>query len=363
MHSIQLNVSCEGPLVLNDNAFELCRDFLPPDGVRFFTQMSLYGDYLANIAKKPEYKSADVVKLILPFLKGAGLTTEKMAKYSQEHLSLAPKAEATYRFLHTLNVPIFAISSSYRPFAAAVAARLGFAPERLFCTEVDLDGFELAETEAEELRSLLGKITAAPAIELPPAAKTMEDLAPEVQKTLGLLDSIFVDAIPKMKIGRMYREINTMGGPEKAQAVEDSLAQSGLTITNLLYVGDNRTDVPAMEKVRSGGGVALSFNGDRHAVRAADIIVVADTTWPVALLVAVFLQWGKEGVVELAQSTRPGASKYLAIPESMIDSIMMGLQEGKTFNIYHPSTSRREDVIADSTAMHRRLRGEAIAAG
>jgi energy-converting hydrogenase A subunit R len=363
MQSIQLNIACEGPLALNNNVFDLCRDFLPPDGVRFYTQMSHYGDYLANLAKKPEYKSGDVVKLILPFFKAAGLTTEKMAKYSQEHLSLAPKAEATYRFLHTLNVPIFAISSSYRPFAAAVGDRLGFAPERLFCTEVDLDSYDLAETEAEELRSLLEKISAAPAIELSPAAKTMQDLAPEVQEALGLLDSIFVDTIPKMNIGRMYREIKVMDGPEKAQAVEASLAQTGLTMANLLYVGDNRTDVPAMEKVRSGGGVALSFNGDRHAVRAADIIVVADTTWPVALLLAVFLQWGKEGVVELAQSTRPGASKYLAIPESMIDAIMMGLELGKTFNLYHPGTSRREEVIADSAAMHRRLRGEAIAAG
>jgi energy-converting hydrogenase A subunit R len=363
MQSIQLNIACEGPMALNNNAFELCRDFLLPDGVRFFTQMSRYGDYLANLAKKPGYKSGDVAKLILPFLKGAGLTAEKMAKYSEEHLSLVRKAEETYRFLHTLNVPIFAISSSYRPFAAAVAARLGFVPERLFCTEVDLDSYELAEAEAEELRSLLGKITAAPAIELAPEAKALQDLAPEVQETLELFDTIFVDTIPRMNIGRMYQEISTMGGPEKAQAVEDSLAKSGLTMANLLYVGDNRTDVPAMEKVRSGGGVALSFNGDRHAVRAADIIVVADTAWPVALLFAVFLQWGKEGVEELAQSTQPGASKYLAIPESMIDTIMMGLQEGKTFNLYHPQTSRREDAINDSTAMHRRLRGDAIAAG
>jgi energy-converting hydrogenase A subunit R len=363
MPSIQLNIACEGPLALNNNAFELCRDFLPPDGVRFFTQMSQYGDYLANLAKKPEYKSADIVKLILPFLKGAGLTNEKMAKYSQEHISLAPKAEATYRFLHSLNLPIFAISSSYRPFAAAVAARLGFVPERLFCTEVDLDSYELTEAEAGELRSLLEKITAAPAIELPPAAKTLQDLAPEVQETLKLLDTIFMDTIPQMNIGRMYQEIKVMDGPEKAQAVEASLAQTGVTMANLLYVGDNRTDVPAMDKVRSGGGVTLSFNGDRHAVRSADIIVVADTVWPVALLLAVFLQWGKDGVVELAQSTQPGASKYLAIPESMIEPIMMGLQEGKTFNLYHPSTSRREEVINDSTAMHRRLRGEAIAEG
>ena len=361
MHSIQLDTDCEGPMALNDNAFELCRDFLPPDGARFYTQVNRYDDYLGGLAQEQGYKAGDTLKLILPFLKGAGLTNEKMARYSHEHISLVPRVEAAYRFLHTLNFPLFEISASYRPFAEAVGARLGFVPERLYCTEVDLDSYELSETEAGELRRLLAEIVAAPPIELPPEAKTLADLSPEAQGTIGLLDTIFGETIPGIAIGRIYREVKTMGGPEKARALEDSLAQTGLTMANLMYVGDSITDVPALKKVRSGGGVALAFNGNSYAIEAAEIIVVADTAWPVVLLAAVFQTWGKEGVVELAQSTRPGASKYLAIPEPMIEPIMMGL-DGGTFNLYHPSTSLRKNVIADSTAMRRRLRGDAIAA-
>jgi len=361
MHRIQLDTDCEGPLALNDNAFELCRDFLP-DGARFFTQLRNYGEYLVNLAPKPEYQAGDTVKLILPFLKATGLTNDRIADYSRQHLSLVPKAEETYRFLHTLNFPIFAVSASCRPFAEAVTARLGFNPERLYCTEASLDSYELSDTEARELHRLLGRIVAAPAIELPPEAKCREDLAPEVQETIALMDTIFWETIPGMNIGRIYRDVKSMGGAAKAQALEDSLAKTGLAMSNLMFVGDSIADVPALRKVRAEGGVALSFNGNRHAIEAAEIIVVADTAWPVALLVAVFLQWGKEGVVELAQSTRPGASKYLAIPEAMIEPIMMGLQGGKTFNLYHPSTSKRPEVIADSTAMRRRLRGDAIAA-
>jgi energy-converting hydrogenase A subunit R len=361
MHHIQLNTDCEGPLALNDNAFELCRDFLPPDGARFFSQVCRYDDFLADLAQRPGHKAGDALKLILPFLKGAGLTNDKMAQYSREHITLVPRAEAAFPFLHTLNFPLFEISVSYRQFAEAVGARLGFTPDRLYCTEVDLDGYQLSEAEAGELRRLLAEIVAAPTIELPPDAKALEDLAPEVQEAIGRLDTIFWETIPRLDIGRIYREVTTMGGPEKARALEDSLTKTGLALANLMYVGDSITDVPALEKVRAGGGVALSFNGNRYAVKAAEIIVVADTAWPVALLAAVFQTWGKEGIVELAQSTRPGASKYLAIPESMIEPIMMGL-DGGAFNLYHPSTSKREDVIRDSTAMRRRLRGEAIAA-
>ncbi len=361
MHPIQLNTDCEGPLALNDNAFELCRDFLPPDGARLFTQVSRYDVYLADLAKRPDYQAGNTLKLILPFLKSAGLTNDRIAQYSRQHITLVPKAEETYRFLHTLDFPIFEISASYRQFAEAVAALLGFSPERLYCTELDLDRYELPETEAGELRRLMAEIVAAPDIELPPEARALDELAPEVQEAIRVLDTIFWDKIPQMKIGGMYREVNTMGGPEKARALEDSLAQTGLSLENAMYVGDSITDVPALEKVRAGGGVALAFNGNRHAIQAAEIIVVADTAWPVALLAGIFRHWGKEGVVELAQSSRPGASRYLVLPEAMIEPIVMGLQ-GSTFNLYHPSTSRREDVIQDSTAMRRRLRGEAIAA-
>ena len=361
MPPIQLNTDCEGPLALNDNAFELCRNFLPPDGGAFFTQVSRYEDFLSDIAKKPGYKAGDTLKLILPFLKSAGLTNAQIAEYSRQHITLVPKAEDVYRFLHSLDFPIFEISASYRQFAEAVAVKLGFAPERLYCTELDLDRYKLSEGEAAELRRLMGEIVAAPAIELPPEARTLEDLTPGVQEAIRLLDTIFWDTIPQMNIGRIYQEMNTMGGPEKARALEDSLAQTGLTFANLIYVGDSITDVPALEKVRAGGGVAVSFNGNRYAIQAAEIIVVADTAWPVALLAAIFRHWGKEGVVELAQSSRPGASKYLVLPEAQIEPIAMGLQ-GSTFNLYHPSTSQREAVVRDSTAMRRRLWGEAIAA-
>jgi energy-converting hydrogenase A subunit R len=358
MHQVQLITAIEGPLALNDLALELCREFLPPDGAAFFTQVSRYEAYLADIVQKPGHQPGNALKLILPFLKSAGLTNDRVADFSRQHLKLMPGAEAACRFLHTLNFPMFAFSAAYCPFVQAAAAGLGFAPERLFCTEPALDRYELAEAEAGELRRFMGEIASAPAITWPSEAKTPADLAPEVQEAVGLLDTIFGEKIPHMDIGRIYQEVTVMGGPEKVRVLEDCLAQTGLSLANAMYVGDSRTDAAALDKVRATGGVALAFNADRHAIKAAEVIVVADTAWPVALLVAVFLQWGKEGVVELAQSTRPGGSKYLVIPEAMIEPIMMGLQGGTIFNLYHPSTSRREEVIRTSEGLRRRLRGE-----
>ena len=42
---------CEGPLTLNDNAFELSEHFIE-NGGELFKTLSLYDDYLADIVKK-----------------------------------------------------------------------------------------------------------------------------------------------------------------------------------------------------------------------------------------------------------------------------------------------------------------------
>ncbi|MGQ9689444.1 MAG: hypothetical protein ACUVXF_11765 [Desulfobaccales bacterium] len=362
MHQIQLNIACEGPLALNDNPLELCRAFLAPHGEALFGQVSRYDEYLRKLAQKPDYRTGNTLKLLLPFLRSAGLTKAQIAAYSREHLTLMPKAEEAYGFLKTLACLMFAMSSGYCPFAEAVAERLGFMRRNLFCTGLDLEAIEISDSQAAELGRLLQEIATAPAITWPPAAKTPEGLTPEVRETIRLLDTVFWETIPRMNLGRGYQELRVMAGPEKAQALEDSLGRTGLKVSDVMYVGDSLTDVAALEKVRSGGGVAVAFNADRFALRAAEVMVVADTAWPVALLAAIFQHWGKEGVVELAQSSRPGASRYLVLPEAQIEPIAMGLA-GSVFNLYHPSTSRREEVVADSESMRRRLRATVAAGG
>jgi energy-converting hydrogenase A subunit R len=361
MPNLQLVTDCEGPLALNDNAFELCREFIKPQGDRFFQQVSRYSDYLVQVAKRPGYKSGDTLKLILPFLKAQGLTNARIATYSREHVTLAPGAEGTFRFLHTRDFPIFEISTSYRPFAEAVGLKLGFQTERIFCTELDLDRFILSGAEAEELKRLQGEIAGAPEIHLPPDAEAAADLPATVQEAIAVLDRIFGERLPRIPIGALLSEFNPIGGPEKAKAVTDSLAQTKLSMADIIYVGDSITDVEAFEKVRDGKGLAISFNGNRPAVSAAEVIVVADSAWPLAMLASIFQLWGKDGVLEVASPETRAKSRALVLPEAVIEPIAMGL-EGHLFNLYDQSAENLDQVIEESQAMRAKLRGEAIAA-
>ncbi len=359
MPNLQLNISCEGPLALNDNAFELCREFIKPQGDRFFRQVSRYDDYLVEVAKRPEYKAGDVLKLILPVLKAHGLTKARIEAYSRENVTLAPGAEGAFKFLHSRDFPIFEISTSYRPFAEAVGLKLGFKKERIFCTELDLDRYPLAGAEAEELKRLQGEIAGAPEIHLPPDAA--EDLPAPVQEAIAILDRIFWERLPAMEIGALLQEVNPIGSPEKAKALTDSLAQTKLSMADIIYVGDGSTDVEAFEKVRDGKGLAISFNGNRAAVNAAEVIVVSDCAWPLAMLASIFQLWGKEGVLEVASPETREKSRALVLPEAVIEPIALGL-EGHLFNLYDQSAENLDKVIEESQAMRAKLRGEAIAA-
>ena len=230
----------------------MCREFIKPQGDRFFQQVSRYDNYLVEVAKRPGYKSGDTLKLILPFLKAHGLTNAQIEAYSRKNVTLMPGAEGTFKFLHSRDFPIFEISTGYRPFAEAVGLKLGFQKERIFCTELDLDRYSLSGAEAEELKRLQGEIAGAPEIELPPDAAAAADLPAPVQEAIAVLDRIFGERLPAMEIGALLQEVNPIGGPEKAKAVTDSLAQTKLSMADIIYVGDSLTDVQAFETVRDG---------------------------------------------------------------------------------------------------------------
>lgn len=361
MPEIQLMTDCEGPLALNDNAFELCRDFIQPGGDRFFTQVSRLDDYLADIARKEGYKAGTTLKFILPFLKAYGLTNATMRDYSEETVRLMPGAVEAYRLLHGQGFPIFEISTSYRQFAEAVGRRLGFAPDRIFCTELDLDRYRLSPAEADRLRALKDEILALPDIVIPPQAQRPEDLPSVTLDALSRMEQIFGEIIPEMDIGRIYDEVNPVGGLEKARALEESLARTGKSLAEAMYVGDSITDVEAFKAVRVGGGVSVSFNGNRYAVNMAEFIVVANNVWPVALLTVIFRRWGKDGLLELSTPGQAGHDRIVALPEAVLEPIVQGLA-GRNFSFYPANVPNLDQVVKESEAMRARLRGEAVAA-
>ncbi len=289
----------EGPISKNDNAFEITANFLP-NGDKFFTVLSRYDDILADVFKKPGYKAGDTLKLILPFLKAYGLTNEKIQEYSAANILLLPMAEKTLQYINQI-MPTYIVSTSYEQFICALCEQIKFPKENAYCTKLNLDKYKIEKTEIQTLKELAGEISRMPIMDIPEKAKSAKDFSERDQKTIKQLNKMFWEKIPKMKIGKILKEVNPVGGTEKANVIQEIIKKTGTKPSDIMYVGDSITDVPAFQKTKKGGGLAVSFNGNSYAIREAEIAVMSDTTLPTSILADTFNNLGKNGVVKLVK--------------------------------------------------------------
>jgi len=296
---------CEGPISKNDNAFELASYYIPR-GDRFFTVVSRYDDVLADIVKRPGYKAGDTLRLILPFLRAYGASDEGMRRYSSRNILLVPGAAETLRFVSRL-MPSFIVSTSYEHYISALCEAVGFPFENTYCTRLEMDRYRLGEDEVERLKEIAREISEMPVIEVPEGAESLEDLSERDVETVKRLDEIFWIELPRMSSGRMLREVNPVGGYEKANAVRDIASKMKVDLSEIIYVGDSITDVESFRLVREGGGLTVSFNGNSYAVREAEIAVLSHHTVVTSILAEAFNKLGKEGTIELVKASESRA--------------------------------------------------------
>ena len=151
-----LCIDCEGPITINDNAFEVCQHFLP-QGERFFTLISRYDDYLADVIKREGYVAGNTLKLIVPFLKAYGLTNKRIRDYCRKSIRFVPGAAEMLDKLRS-QMKVFIVSTSYTPYIEALCEVINFPRENTFSTRLDLDGYSILPEEKEKLMEFYREI-------------------------------------------------------------------------------------------------------------------------------------------------------------------------------------------------------------
>ena len=209
-------------------------------------------------------------------------------------------AVETLQFVNRL-MPSFIVSTSYEPYLQALCTVVKFPMDNVYCTRVDIDAYLLGKGEEERLRAFASEIAQMKMINWRDEAMGIEDLSPEDQGTVRRLHHILWEDIVEMEIGRVFKEVNPVGGVEKANAILESLKRSKSGLADVIYVGDSITDVQAFNLVRDGGGVAVSFNGNGYALRSADICCISKDTVVLSVLASSFHKGGRDRVLALAE--------------------------------------------------------------
>ena len=348
----------EGPVTTNDNALEVCQ-MVVPQGQKFFSQVKRYDDVLAHNLRRQGCKAGDTLRLILPFLKAYGLNDNGLHEFSRTHIDLVPGADKTLRFVQEL-MASFVVSTGYEHYVSAVCEQVHFPFENTYCTRVSLDAFRMEEWEAEILRGYAQEITAMPLLEVPRGAKSVRDFHLRDQKTIMRLDEIFWQEIPGLTVYRMLMDVNPVGGDEKASSIVDICKKTGVGTEETVYVGDGITDIQALQLVRRGGGLPISFNGTEFAVREAEIAVVSCNTVVTSVLVEAFNRSGKEGVIHLVDNwSLDGIRSSGLVHDYLIRELVRVFPEGLP-TVARVRPDNLDKLVEESVRCRKALRGETV---
>ncbi len=347
---------CEGPISRNDNAYELAEHFLP-EGAKLFTLISRYDDVQADIIKRQGYTAGSTLKLILPFLKAYGASNESIMRFSTENLLLMPGAPSTLRFVQGI-LPSFIVSTSFEQYMQALCKLVGFPYKNVYCTQLNIDEYPLSLEETRELKKLSGEIVDLPMLRIPNGASSINSFSMRDQATIQRLDEIFWEDISSMECGSILEAVNPIGGPEKADAIRDIQRTTRVNLFNALYIGDSITDVDSLRLVRASHGLAVAFNGNKYAIREAEIAVLSEDTIVVSIIADVFHRLGKERVIRLAEEWSYPVIQDLCKP--LLQSHPSALDSSALPKVEIVTSSNREQLTEESIAFRKLVRGKSI---
>jgi len=243
----------EGPLSIQDNAYELMKLF--PNGGQVFEVISRYDDLLA-LEGREGYEPGDTLALIVPFLVHHGIADEDISGLTERATIVAGAREL---IMSMKDWQVFCISTSYEQYASCIIQRVGILSDNLACTQFPI----------ERYRSLAREKDLAKIAEIEQEILALKPGDDESMKKR--LDRFFWVELPQTSLGIALREVKPMGGRRKVEALKGFAQAHGQSLAQVVVVGDSITDARMLETVNSAGGLAIAFNANEYALPYATV--------------------------------------------------------------------------------------------
>ena len=335
---------CEGPLTLNDNAFELCTHFIVK-GDELFKTLSLYDDYLVDVVKKENYKAGNTLKLILPFFVLENLKNDDLINFSKDNIYSVRDSKFLLKFLKDC-MNTYIVSTSYGQYIEALSNYMEFPFENTYYTDVDVDSLYLNEDELSKIAKFKNQILENP-------------------MDYELFDEIFFTEIPKMSIYEKIKDIDVVGGLGKKLAIDDIIENDKIDINQMLYIGDSITDVEPLQFARENDGISISFNGNEYPLKVAEIAIVSPSAIATAVIANIYSDSDKSHVLKFINQYNSQEDI-----EKLFDEFSINKEIKERFfevfkNNNYPiikliNNENYEEILKESVYMRNNIRGEDI---
>ena len=347
---------CEGPVSKNDNALELAGHFLPGASC-YFSRVSRYDDFLADVEKRPGYRAGDTLKLILPFFKAFGVTEQDMEEFSRDHILLLPRAQETLNSISSL-IACYIIAPALPLYSRPLSGHRPSGREGLLYGSAP-GQFPVLPLEEDQLKELEEEIAALPLFDWPADARSLEDLGTQDRRCIERLNRIFWGDIASWGIGRLLTEITRVGGEEKALALRKIAALHNLPLSQAFYAGDSITDVQVFREVNRAGGLTLAINGNAYAVREARIACLSANSLPWPSWPKPFFGRAAEGTLVSAGQWERDVLASQGVRLEWLDALFPGNGSPAT-ELYDLTEENREEISRKSTRFRKEVGGRGL---
>ncbi len=281
----------EGPLSLQDNAYELMKLF--PNGDKIFEVISRYDDLLA-LEERENYEPGDTLALIVPFLVLHDISENDIAALTTKASLTGGAAELVFQ-LQSRSWKVFCISTSYEQYAIHITQKLGIYAHNVACTPFPLDG----------LRATLGKGDSTLLQQTEQDILTMSPVDDD-DKIKQRLDYFFWEKLPTTDLGTIMKEVEPVGGRRKVAALNKFADTYEQPLSRWVVIGDSITDFRMLQAVEEAGGLAIAFNANEYALPCATMSLASTS---ISDLMEVSEAWQKSG--------RKGAEKIVREKEKI----------------------------------------------
>lgn len=335
---------CEGPLTLNDNAFEVSAHFIE-NGDELFKILSLYDDYLVDVVKKDNYKAGNTLKLILPFFVCENIKNSDLIDFSQNNIYAVKDSKFLLKYLKE-SMNTYIISTSYGQYIEALSNYMNFPFENTFYTKVDVDALSLNDEEIKIISDFKEKILENP-------------------NDYELFDRIFFDEIPQMGIYEEIKKIDVVGGEGKRLAIDEIIMRDAIDVNEILYIGDSITDVEPLDFARKNNGISISFNGNEYPMKVAEIAIVSPSAVATCVIADIYCCTDKSNVLKFIEDYNNSGSLLDLFDEYNVDLEI----KNKFFDVFKNENyplikiideNNYDDILKVSKDMRNSIRGQDI---
>ncbi|MHA2038467.1 MAG: HAD hydrolase family protein [Promethearchaeota archaeon] len=352
----------EGPISIIDFAAEIGRLLSKRSKLNlqnysmgeFFKMISNYDDYLIDVPgikeqlNIPEYQPGDTLRLMAP-LYATNYTDQELIRLARNNLGLLPGIMELMKILHK-KWDIFVISTSYTHFAYNVTASLEIPKDHVYCTELNIQKMKKGLINIEKDVELL----------LKQIFQKYLNNNKDLNSVIEDLNNFFWRGEESDYI-KVMNQVKVRGGKRKEQAVEDISERTGVSISEMIAIGDSITDIDMLQRLSKEKGIAISFNGNRFSLKRANLAVTSPNSLGVLPIfqshhkITSFLEDWESKFVNFKNSPKN-------IPKGLIS------QESKAFyiknnfvpdfaNLTNKNNNQLDEIILKQEKMRKKVRG------